>query len=105
VVLTFLHELLDEGRALSMLNVNVAAIPACHVLVAGQLLGRNDLVVRFLKDSRRINPSSSPPSVPPWDLSMVLWALKGPPFEPLQLVDLKHLLLKTALLLALTSIK
>ena len=61
-------------------------------------------MVRFLKGARRINPSR-PPSVPLWDLSKVLGALKGPPFEPLQSVDLKPLSLKTALLLALASIK
>jgi len=55
--------------------------------------------VRFLKGDRR------PPSVPPWDLSMVLGALRGPSFAPFQLVDLKPLSLKTALLLALVSIK
>jgi len=36
---------------------------------------------------------------------MVLGALKGPPFEPLESVDLKILQLKTALLLALASVK
>ena len=36
---------------------------------------------------------------------MVLRALKGPPFEPLQTVELKPLSLKTALLLALASVK
>jgi len=85
-----------------MLKVCVAAIEAHHVLVDGQSLGRNDLVVRFLKGARSINLSRTP-SVPPWDLFTVLGALKGPPFEPLQLADLEPLSLKTALLLALAS--
>ena len=40
-----------------------------------------------------------------WDLLVVLRALTGPPFEPLDTVDIKFVSLKTALLLALTSAK
>ncbi len=36
---------------------------------------------------------------------MVLTALQGPPFEPLESADLQHLPLKTALLLALVLVK
>ncbi len=46
-----------------------------------------------------------PRTVPPWDLTTVLRALKGPPFEPLQSSSLRVLSLKTALLLALASVK
>ncbi len=46
-----------------------------------------------------------PPSVPPWDLEVVLRALSQPPFEPLTSVGLKELSLKTTLLLALASAK
>ena len=104
LVLSFLQELLDAGRSPSTLKVYVAAIAAFHVLVAGSSLGKCDLIVRFLKGARRLNPPR-PPSVPAWDLSLVLRALKGPPFEPLGSTDLKSLSLKTALLLALASVK
>ncbi len=67
-------------------------------------MGRNNLVVRFLKGSRRLNPPC-PVTVPTLDLPTVLRALKSPPFEPLQSVDLHPLMLKTALLLALASVK
>ena len=46
-----------------------------------------------------------PPSVPIWDLSLVLEALKAFPFEPLDSVDLKYLSLKTVFLIALSSVK
>ncbi len=46
-----------------------------------------------------------PNTVPNWDLSIVLGALKGPPFEPLQTAGLRVMSLKTALLLALASVK
>ncbi len=97
VVLSFLQELLDKGRSHSTLKVFVAAI-------AGQSVGRDNSVVRFLKGARRLNPPR-PLTVPTWDLPTVLRALKGPPFEPLQSTDLRSLSLKTALLLALASVK
>ncbi len=42
----------------------------------------NNLVVRFLKGSRRLNPPRSITFLT-WDLPTVLRALKSPPFEPL----------------------
>ncbi|KAL0204650.1 hypothetical protein M9458_002668, partial [Cirrhinus mrigala] len=104
VILSFLQELLDKGRSPSTLKVYVAAIAVFHAPIAGRSIGKNNLVVQFLKGSRRINPSR-PHTIPAWDLSTVLRALKGPPFEPLTMVDLKPLTLKAALLLALVSVK
>ncbi|KAL0153933.1 hypothetical protein M9458_050764, partial [Cirrhinus mrigala] len=103
VKLSFLQELLDKGRSPSMLKVYVAAITASHAPIAGQSVGRNNLVVRFLKGSRRLNPPR-PLAIPTWDLSTVLRALKGPPFEPLLGADLRLLTFKAALLLALASV-
>ncbi len=104
VVLSFLQELLDKGRSHSTLKVFVAAIAAFHAPIAGQSVGRDNSVVRFLKGARRLNPPR-PLTVPTWDLPTVLRALKGPPFEPLQSTNLRSLSLKTALLLALASVK
>ncbi len=67
-------------------------------------LGKHDLIVRFLKGARSMNPSRSP-LVPSWDLSIVLAGLQRGPFEPLDSVELKFLSAKTALLTTLTSIK
>ncbi len=66
-------------------------------------MGRNNLVVYFLKGSRRFN-LPRPVTVSTWDLPTVLRALKSTPFEPLQSVDLRPLTLKTTLLLALASV-
>ncbi len=104
VVLSFLQELLDKGRSHSTLKVFVASIAAFHAPIAGQSVGRDNSVVRFLKGARRLNPPR-PLTVPTWDLPTVLRALKGPPFEPLQSTNLWSLSLKTALLLALASVK
>ena len=43
------------------------------------------------------------PVVPQWDLGIVLEALSKPPYEPLREASLKHLILKTVLLLAIPS--
>ncbi len=104
VVLSFLQERLERRLSPSTLKVYVVAIAAHHDAVDGRSLGKHDLIVRFLKGARRMNPSR-PPLVPSWDLSIVLAGLQRGPFEPLDSVELKFLTLKTALLTALTSIK
>ncbi len=104
VVLSFLQERLERRLSPSTLKVYVAAIAAHHDAVDGRSLGKHDLIVRFLKGARRMNPSR-PPLVPSWDLSIVLAGLQRGPVEPLDSVELKFLSLKTALLTALTSIK
>ncbi|CAM4416232.1 unnamed protein product [Leuciscus chuanchicus] len=104
VVLSFLQEGLERRLSPSTLKVYVAAIAAHHDAVDGKSLGKHDLIIRFLRQARRLNPPR-PPLVPSWDLSVVLTALQSAPFEPLQSVELKFLSMKTALLVALASIK
>ncbi len=65
----------------SNLKVYVAAIAANHDPVDGKLVGKHDWVIRFLRGARRLNPPRSP-SIPSWDLSLVLRALQQGPFEP-----------------------
>ncbi len=103
-VLSFLQYRLDSGSLPSTLKVYVAAIAAFCSPQGGQSIGRDPMVVSFLKGARRLHPPM-PPSVPPWDLEVVLRALSQPPFEPLTSVGLKELSLKTTLLLALASAK
>ncbi len=55
LILSFLQELLKKGL-FPTLKVYVAAIAASHTPIDGQTVGRNTLVVRFLKGSRRLNP-------------------------------------------------
>ncbi|XDV41091.1 hypothetical protein PO909_010017 [Leuciscus waleckii] len=103
-VLEFLQDRFTAGLTPSTLKVYVVAIGAYHIPLGGMSVGRNDLVIRFLRGAKRLNPPR-PPAVPVWDLSMVLEAMKGAPFEPLQSIDLKHLSFKTVFLLALASVK
>ncbi|XP_038128389.1 uncharacterized protein LOC119774782 [Cyprinodon tularosa] len=97
-------ELIDKGKAFSTVKVYLAAIAACHIGFGDKTASQHPLVSRFMKGTRRLLPISRP-LLPPWDLSVVLEGLKGPPFEPLLGSSLKHLSLKTALLLALASAK
>ncbi len=103
-VLSFLQHRLDSGSLPSTLKVCVAANALFRSPLGWQSIGRYALVVSFLKGLRRLHPPR-PPSVPPWDLEVVLRALSQPPFESLASVDLKELSIKTALLLALASAK
>ncbi len=81
------------------LEVYVAAIAAHHDAVDGLSLGKHDLIVRFLKGARRMNPSR-PSLVPSWvPLYCPGWTSEGP------LWAAGLLSVKTALLTALTSIK
>ncbi len=104
VVLSFLLDGLERRLSPYTLKVYVAAIAAHHDAVDGKSLGKHDLVIRFLRGARRLNPPR-PHLVPSWDLPSVLSALRGAPFEPLQSVELKFLSLKTVLLSALATVK
>ncbi len=103
-VLSFLQQGLERRLSPSTLKVYVAAISAYHNPVEGKSVGKHNLVVRFLRGARRLNPPR-PPSLPSWDLALVLRDLITAPFEPLQSVELKFLSMKTLLLTALASIK
>ncbi len=104
VVLSFLQQGLKRRLSPSTLKVHAAAISAYNDHIDGKSIGKHDLVVRFLKGARRLNPPR-PPSIPSWDLALVLRALQIAPFEPLQSADLRILSMKTLLLVALASIK
>ncbi|KAI2645718.1 3-isopropylmalate dehydrogenase [Labeo rohita] len=55
-VLSFLQEGLDRHLSASTLKVHVAAISANYDLVGGRSVGKHDLIIRFLRGARRMNP-------------------------------------------------
>lgn len=104
-ILQFLQGLLDEGKSPSTLRGMVAAIKVARTGHYQLSEEAEKLVSQFLKGARRRAGRPARPSLPPWDLELVLRALGEPPFEPLESVDLKWLSFKTALLLALATAK
>ncbi len=103
-VLSFLQHGLEHRLSPSTLKIYVAAISTHHGPIEGRSVGKHDLVIRFLRGARRLNPPR-PPSLPSWDLALALKALQTAPFKPLQSVKLTFLSMKTLLLTTLASIK
>ncbi len=71
VMLSSLQERLERRLSPSTLKVYAAAIAAHHVAVDGWPMGKHNLIVRFLRGARRLNPPK-PPLVPSWNLSIIL---------------------------------
>ncbi|XP_048054335.1 B-cell receptor CD22-like [Megalobrama amblycephala] len=81
------------------------AISAYHAPLEGDSsVGRDPLVTHFLRGTLRLRPPVRT-RTPAWDLAVVLQGLAEAPFEPLEEVPEKFLTLKTAFLLAITSLK
>ncbi|XP_070582571.1 uncharacterized protein [Erythrolamprus reginae] len=101
-VLGFLQAGLKRGLAPNTLRRQVAALST--VIRTGEFrsLSFHPWIKDFLKGAANTNP---PPihRFPSWDLSLVLKALTGPPFEPLRSIALRLLTIKTAFLVAITS--
>ena len=51
----------------------------------------------------RVGLPAAPPKLPPWDLNIVLHALRSPPYEPLREAPLRVVLKKALFLLAFAS--
>lgn len=101
-VLDFLQEGLDNGLAPNTLKRQVAALSSVLVCGAFTSLTHHPLVHRFLWGATDLRP----PVIhryPTWDLTKVLLAPTGPPFEPLRDTSLHYLSLKVAFLVAITS--
>ncbi|XP_069612715.1 ankyrin repeat and SAM domain-containing protein 1A isoform X8 [Ranitomeya imitator] len=97
-ILEFLQKGLEQGLSVSTLKVQMAALGALY----NHNIAANPWIIRFVKAVTRSKPLVAP-KVPSWDLNLVLSALTGPPFEPIETISIKTLSLKTILLVALTS--
>ncbi|XP_069582064.1 uncharacterized protein [Ranitomeya imitator] len=97
-ILEFLQKGRDLGLSVNTLKVQVSALGALYSHnVAG-----NRWIARFISACQRSEPVQIP-QMPPWDINLVLEALTGHPFEPLDLAHIKYISLKTVLLVALVS--
>ncbi len=68
-ILQFLQQQMDSASMPSTLKVCVVAILSFNATINGRSVGKHDLVILFLRGARR---PSHPPTVPPWDLVLVL---------------------------------
>ncbi len=103
-IMLFLQYLLETGITESTLRGYVAAISDRHEGYVGNTVGFQPLIRHYLKGARRLSPSRAW-LIPSWDLGIVLKAMTEPPFELLDEIRLEFLTLKTAFLLAVSSVK
>ncbi|XP_068103097.1 uncharacterized protein [Hyperolius riggenbachi] len=97
-VLEFLQAGFEKGLSISTLKVQTAAIS----VFLQRRLAQEEFILRFFQAIKRLRPVLVP-RTPSWDLNIVLQAMCGPPFEPIDQVSEKLLSLKMAFLLAITS--
>lgn len=99
----------SQGHAFFTFKASLAAISACHVGWNGAQYVQDSfthpLATDFMKGTKHLQPPHSVLTPPPWKLALVQTALSSKPFKLLPDIDLKLLPLKTALLLALVSVK
>ena len=89
----------DRGLSLSTIKVHKTAICMTIRCGGGPNHATNTTIQALLQSlSSRAPPKR--PSMPKWDLNIVLSALCKSPFEPLDTVDVLHLSFKTAFLIA-----
>ncbi len=69
------------------MKVYMDAIITFHAHVENRPIGRNYLIIRFLKGARRLNPPRSS-TLPTWDLALELDVLTGSMFEPIKSASL-----------------
>ena len=100
-VVDFLTSLVDS-KATNTIKGYVTAISTRHDHVNGLPISLHPAITLWTKGLTRFKGLPRV-LVPPWNLEIVLSALKGPPFEPINLASNKHLTWKTAFLVAITS--
>jgi hypothetical protein len=101
VVLDFLTSLV-EAKAVNTIRGYVTAISSRHVPIEGQSLSLHPAVSLWIKGLVK-HKGLPRVLVPPWNLEVVLHALKKWPFEPLRTASNKFLTWKTVFLVAIAS--
>ncbi len=103
VLADYLVELFQvRNLALNTIIGHKSAISATWRLAGLPNLTLSPLITALVEGFRVRRPTVRE-SFPPWDLSVVLNYLMGPPFEPLSKASLKFITLKTVFLLALAT--
>lgn len=105
MILDYFQYCLESGLSYNTVRARMSAIAYYHHRFNFRgSLGSRPEVKRFFKGALAKFPPVKD-RIPSWDLPTVLKALMYSPFEPLQSIDLRHLTLKTAFLVAICSAK
>ena len=104
VVFCFLQELVEKRKAFWTFKVYLAAISVCYVGFGDKPAEEHPFVGCFMKGTLCKLPVSRP-LVPLCDPSVGLDALSRHQFEPIEVVEMEFMSLKTVLFLALTTAK
>ncbi|CAC5366274.1 unnamed protein product [Mytilus coruscus] len=67
-------------------------------------VGQHPYVTRLIKEVFNSRPPTTK-LLPEWDLQLVLTLLQKEPFEPIENIDLKHLIFKTVFLISITTFR
>ena len=88
--------------AFSTVKVCVAAITFFRGRIGDGSVFTHEFMSDYLTGVKKLS-SSAVERAQTWDASLVLRSLENPPFEPMASVDMKHVSVKLAVLLALTT--
>lgn len=103
-IVLYLTHLLDSGLVFNSIKVHLAALSAYTTSQLKVSWWKIPVIKAFMEGVKRIHPPIAD-IAPGWDLNVVLTRLMGSPFEPMHKASLKHLTLKTAFLIAITSVR
>ena len=99
-ITNFLADMIENGMEYSTLNVYRSALSAYHPEIQGHKVGQHPLVVQFMKGAFNMNPPK-PRYSTTWSVDKVLNHIKD--MGQNELLSLKLLTMKLAMLMALTS--
>ena len=99
-IIKFLTVQFDKGLSYSCVNTYRSALSTTHVPIDGVPVGQHPFIIRLLRGMFNLRPSI-PRYAVTWDVSVVLSYLKNLP--PSNLLTLKELSMKLAMLISLTS--
>ena len=101
-VVNYLQSMADLGLKYNTICTHVSALSSCMQPIGGRTLGSFSLITKWLKGYKALKPPVRL-LIPPWELGIVLSALRDQPYEPLRKADMRLVTLKLAFLLSVTS--
>ena len=98
----YLQSMTNLGIKYNTICTHVSALSSCLQPVNGQTVGSIPVITQWLRGYKALKPTVRL-LIPPWDLGIVLSALRDKPYEPLRKADMRLVTLILAFLLSVTS--